>query len=63
MEKIARSIWSGFKRYRDLVEWSSNRKRSKLKGRDLPGIGLELAVLSGFIVTGIGHILLSLDVI
>ncbi|MEZ5942476.1 MAG: hypothetical protein R3C18_13870 [Planctomycetaceae bacterium] len=63
METIARSIWSGFRKYQALVAWSSNRRYSKLKGRYLPGIGLELAVLSGVMVTGIGHILLSLNVI
>lgn len=63
MKAVLHSAWRVFKWYRDTVAWSSQRRRSKLKGRHLPGIGLELAILATFGGVGIGHILLALGVI
>ena len=63
MELTLRKLWRAFLWYRSKVEWAGQRGRSRLKGRSLPGIGLELSLFGTFVMTGLGHILLTLGVI
>ena len=63
MKALLHSTWKGLCWYQVFIARNNQRRHSKLKGRNLPGIGLELALLAAIGGVGIGHVLLTLGVI